>query len=51
MEMRAYYVNTFSGDFNLYDHLQIKWVDIKELYSYAMPEPDMPIVYTLVSQV
>ena len=49
-EMRAYYVDSFSNDFNLYEHLQIKWVDVKELYSYDMPDPDKPIVDKLVSQ-
>ncbi len=49
-EMRAYYIDSFSNDFHLYDHLQIKWVDVKELYSYDMPDPDKPIVDKLVSQ-
>lgn len=50
MEMRVYYVNTFSGEFNLYDHQQIKWVSIEELHSYDMPDPDRPIVDRLMSQ-
>lgn len=50
MEMRAYYVDSFAGDFHLYDHQQVKWVDIQELYSYDMPDPDRPIVNKLASQ-
>lgn len=49
MEMRAYYVESFAGDFQLHDHEQIRWVDIKELYSYDMPDPDWPIVDALAS--
>lgn len=48
MEMRVYYVRSFSGEFNLYDHQQIKWVDIRELSSFDMPGPDKPIIEKLL---
>lgn len=50
IEMRAYYVIMFSGEFNLYDHQQIKWVGVEELHSYDMPDPDRPIVDKLLEQ-
>lgn len=48
MEMRAYYVPSFSGDIQLYDHLQVKWVEIQELSNYEMPAPDKPLVDKLL---
>ncbi len=50
MEMRTYYVPSFSGDINLYDHLEVRWVDIQDLPSYDMPDPDKPIVEKLLEQ-
>lgn len=44
MEMRTYLVSSFSGEFTLYDHQQIKWVTKEELDAYDFPEPDFPII-------
>ena len=50
MEMRAYFVTSFSGEFVLNDHQQIKWVEKGELLNYEMPNPDKPIVDKLLEQ-
>lgn len=47
-EMRAYFVTYYKGEFVLTEHLQIKWVDPKDLKIYDMPEPDLPIVKKLI---
>ena len=47
-EMRAYSISEFKGEFNLFEHQQIKWVSAEELRSFAMPEPDAPIVEYLL---
>lgn len=47
-KMRAYYVPSFSGEIKLYDHQAVRWVDIQNLLSYDMPEPDRPIVEMLL---
>lgn len=49
-EMRVYYVPSFTGDFTLHDHLEIRWVSIEELPLYEMPEPDKPIVDKLITE-
>jgi 8-oxo-dGTP pyrophosphatase MutT (NUDIX family) len=49
MEMRVYYVPSFTGDFILHDHLEIRWVSIEELPLYDMPDPDRPIVEKLLA--
>lgn len=48
MEMRVYYVHSFSGELCLYDHQQIKWVEVHELFAYDMLDPDKPIVEKLL---
>lgn len=48
MEMRTYFVDSFSGEFVLNDHQQIKWVEKYELLNYDMPDPDKPIVKKLL---
>ena len=50
MEMRTYSVQSFAGEFHLYDHQQIKWVTVEELTSFDMPAPDKPIVETLLAR-
>ncbi|BDC34617.1 NUDIX hydrolase [Candidatus Dependentiae bacterium Noda2021] len=47
-EMRAYYVTSYTGEFVLHEHHEIKWVTPDELPAYEMPEPDQPIVKTLI---
>lgn len=49
-EMRAYHVPSFTGNFTLHDHLEIRWVSIEELPLYDMPEPDKPIVEKLIKK-
>ncbi len=48
VEMRAYFVDSFTGEFVLNDHQQIKWVGKDELLSYDMPDPDKPIIKKLL---
>lgn len=48
MELRAYFVDGYSGDFTLTEHLELRWVEKKELFSYEMPPADAPIVQTLM---
>lgn len=48
-EMRAYLVPSYAGELQLLEHLAIKWVDVHELDSFEMPEPDAPIVEYLVA--
>jgi 8-oxo-dGTP diphosphatase len=43
-EMITYLVSSFTGEFILHDHKQIKWVTIPELAHYDFPEADGPIV-------
>lgn len=50
MEMRAYFVDSFTGDFVLNDHQQIKWVERDDLLNYDMPAPDKPIIQRLLEQ-
>ncbi|MFZ5954407.1 MAG: (deoxy)nucleoside triphosphate pyrophosphohydrolase [Candidatus Dependentiae bacterium] len=47
-EMRAYFVTSYSGEFVLHEHQEIKWVAHEELSEYDMPEPDKPIVEKLL---
>lgn len=51
IELRAYFVDSFSGDFILHEHLQIRWVLKEDLLSYDVPEPDKPIIDTLLKLV
>jgi len=48
MEMRAYYVPSFTGEMQLLDHLQVKWVEVQDLLNYEMPAPDKPLVDKLL---
>lgn len=49
MAMIVYWVPKYSGEMQLLDHQQVKWVTIDELSSYDFPEPDMPIIEKLMS--
>lgn len=49
-EMRVYYVTSFIGEIKLYDHQEVRWVNIQHLLSYDMPTPDKPIVEKLLKQ-
>lgn len=48
VEMRMYYVSSFSGEIQLNEHLDMKWVPISDLPSYDMPDPDKPVVQKLL---
>lgn len=50
MEMLAFYVYSFSGEFTLYEHKQIKWVKKEELTSYDFPDPDKTIIKKILEQ-
>lgn len=49
-EMLVYYVHSFSGEFTLYDHKQIKWVTKEEFAEYDFPDPDKPIIQKLLER-
>lgn len=49
MELRAYFVTSVTGEFQLKDHLACLWVDAAQLTSFDMPEADLPIVQALLS--
>jgi 8-oxo-dGTP diphosphatase len=49
MEMIVYYVHSYTGEFTLYDHKQIKWVHCKELSQYDFPDADKPIIDKLLA--
>jgi 8-oxo-dGTP diphosphatase len=50
MEMVVYYVHSYTGEFTLYDHKQIKWVTAKELSQYDFPDADKPILDKLCAR-
>lgn len=47
-EMRTYFVPSFTGEIELREHQEIRWINIKDLPEYDMPEPDGPIVEKLL---
>lgn len=47
-EMRAYFVTSFTGEIQLHEHQEVRWVGINELPEYNMPDPDKPIVKKLL---
>ena len=48
--LAAYRVRSYSGEFELNDHLQIKWVTPIELDDYVFPHPDLTIIRTIREQ-
>jgi 8-oxo-dGTP diphosphatase len=44
----AYRTTIISGDFNLNDHEEIRWVKPADLINYVFPEADNPIVDKLI---
>lgn len=48
MEMLAFFVPSFSGEINLTEHHQVKWVKKEDLPLYDFPEPDTPIIQKLL---
>ena len=49
MEMIVFFVPAFSGEFILYEHSQIKWVEKEDLLQYEFPEPDKPVIQKLLN--
>ena len=47
----AYQVEHLSGDFQLFDHDQVKWLAISELDSLAWAEADIPLIGQLKSKI
>ncbi len=47
MAMVVYYVPKYSGEIQLLDHKQVKWVTVDELDQYQFPDPDLPIIEKL----
>jgi 8-oxo-dGTP diphosphatase len=48
-EMRTYFVPFFTGEIELREHQEVRWVNIEELSEYDMPDPDKPIVKKLLN--
>ncbi len=46
--MSDYFVTSYSGEFILHEHQEIKQLVPEELSAYDMPDPDMPIVEKLL---
>lgn len=49
-DMNMFLVETYSGQITLKEHLDYAWVFVKDLHTYEMPEPDLPIVQYLQTQ-
>jgi 8-oxo-dGTP diphosphatase len=47
-EMKMYVVKEYSGEFTLFEHAEIRFVGVKDLLQYDMPDPDKPIVNKLL---
>lgn len=43
VDLRLYSCDYVSGEFNLHDHSEYKWVDKKELLSYDLAPADIPL--------
>lgn len=48
--LAAYRVRSYAGEFELNDHLQIKWVTPIEFDDYTFPHPDLTITRTIQEQ-
>lgn len=46
--LKAYIVDYESGEINLVDHSEIKWIDVQELRNYDFAEADIPFVKELI---
>ncbi len=47
LKMHCYYVDSFTGDFVLNEHADMKWLDKEELDSLDWAEADIPIIEKL----
>ena len=43
INLKAYLVESFSGDFKLVDHDKIEWIKIEEIKKYDFASADIPI--------
>lgn len=43
VDLRLYSCDYISGEFNLHDHSEYKWVDINELLNYDLALADIPL--------
>lgn len=43
VDLKLYQCEYISGDFNLHDHSEYKWVDPNELISYDLAPADIPL--------
>ncbi len=50
IELMAYRAEHLSGDIELRDHDEIRWVELDQLPLYDFPEPDKPIVEKLIEE-
>ena len=50
IKLLTYRATVISGNFNLNDHEEIRWVKPKDLANYDFPEADRPIVEILVKE-
>lgn len=49
-DMCVFKVHDYQGHITLHEHLEIAWVRVDQLFDYAYPEPDLPIVALLQKQ-
>lgn len=50
MEMLAFRILSYEGDFELREHQQIAWVLPHEFKNYDFPEPDLPIIEKILQE-
>ena len=48
IDLRLYECKYLSGDFSLHDHLEYKWVEIKDLLNYDLAKADIPLAKYLM---
>ena len=51
IELLAYWIEEYSGNFRLNSHESIQWVSVKDLDKYNFLDADKPIVRKLISDV
>lgn len=49
LKLLAYFVNTFSGDFELRVHDKLEWVALSDLLKYKLLAADVPIAEKLIA--
>ena len=43
IDLRLYECDYISGEFKLHDHLDYKWIDIKDILDYDLASADIPL--------